>query len=139
MDVLGKVYLGIAAAAIVGAILGYWLLSKKGPRGALLFVAALLYVAGMQVGNAPQDPPVREIKALGGVLQLTGFIGIVLGIIDLVRRKPATRAASEDQHVADRPDARGAAAPLGHCPHCDMSVAPSPNGTCPECGRPMTD
>jgi len=139
MDTLSKVYLGIAVVAIVGTILGYWLLSKKGPRGAVLCVAAVLYFAGMQLGNVSPDQPVRELKAVGGVLQLTGVIGIILGVIDLIRRKPAKRAASENPPVGDQPDRRGAAASLGYCHHCEMSVAPSPNGDCPECGRPITE
>ncbi|MGD0897263.1 MAG: hypothetical protein ABR915_05460 [Thermoguttaceae bacterium] len=85
MDTFGKIGLGIAAVAVVAALVGFYVLSRKGPRGAVLAAAGVLYFLGLQI----QPGTSRELYLAVGVLRMTGFIGGILGIIDLMRKRPA--------------------------------------------------
>ncbi len=84
IDTTGKIYLGIAIAAITCAVVGFCVLSKKGPRYSVLIAAAILFICGMSI------PPnrSRELHLLEGILRLSGTIGGILGIIDLIRKRP---------------------------------------------------
>ncbi len=84
MDTTGIIFVGITIAAIIVAIVGFYVLARLGPRGAVLLVAALLFLCGMLI----PDNNSRELNLLEGILRLTGFIGGILGIIDLARKKP---------------------------------------------------
>lgn len=81
MDTTGKIFLGITIVSVVGALIGFYVLSKKGPRGAVLGVAAVLYVLGKSISASD----IRELRLIAGILGLTGFIGGILGLIDLFK------------------------------------------------------
>lgn len=49
MGDLGRIYLALCIVAFVVAMIGYWVLAKKGPKGAVLGAAAVLYFAGMSL------------------------------------------------------------------------------------------
>jgi hypothetical protein len=82
MDRFGQIYLIVVIVVLVAAVVGFWFLSRRGPRGAVLAVAAVLYTASLVI----QPGTSRELVGLIGLLRFTGFIGGILGIIDLVRR-----------------------------------------------------
>ena len=92
MDTTGKIYLGITIGAIICAIVGFWLLSKKGPRYSVLIAAAVLFICGMSI--PPNNS--RELHLLEGILRLSGTIGGILGIIDLIRKRPIVDSARPD-------------------------------------------
>jgi hypothetical protein len=161
MDTAGKVYLGITVIAIVAAIVGFYFLSRSGPRGSVLVVAGGLFFAGMCV--PPNNS--RELHLLEGVCRLTGFIGGILGVIDLVRKRPHARqseayVAAEivrekddggillpnvcPRQPAELQSERGSSAQVGTtrttgslkmetCPMCGMRVVVKSDGTCPSC------
>lgn len=84
MDSYGTVLLVVMVTVIVLAVVGFWLLSKRGPRGAVLVVAIFLLVFGQTI----QPVKTREAHAVVGTLKLAGFIGTILGLFDMARRKP---------------------------------------------------
>jgi len=82
----GTILLLVAIAAIVIAIALMWIISRHAPRGTLLTIAAVLYLASYIL---IPDTRVREMRLLQGTMRLIGFIGIVLGLFDAFRkRKP---------------------------------------------------
>ena len=83
MDTTGQILLGIAIITILCALIGFFLLSKYGPRGAVLCTAAVIYLLGslLPAGN------IREFHLIVGVLKFTGFIGGILGFVDLFKSK----------------------------------------------------
>jgi hypothetical protein len=89
IDTTGKIFLGIAIVSIVCAVISFYFLSKKGPRGAVLGVAAVIYFVGISIptGN------IRELHLIAGVLKLTGFIGGILGLVDLFKGGSRTNPA----------------------------------------------
>ncbi len=90
---------GAIAAVVVGVIL-LWLVSRWTPKGVLLAIAAGIYSAGWAIGSTR----VQELLMLSGVLKMLGFIGGIMGIVDLCRtRKPKIQTA----HVVDEHDPRG--------------------------------
>jgi hypothetical protein len=93
MDTFGQVYLVVLVVALAVAVAGFWQLSRRGPRGSVLAVAALFYALSFVIGPGRT----REVVGLIGILRMIGFIGGILGIIDLVRsRKPRGDAPSKD-------------------------------------------
>ncbi len=91
MDTTGKIYIGIIIAAMIGVIVGFYFLSKKGPRGAVLIAGAVLFFCGMSI---PENNS-RGLLLLGGTLQLSGIIGGILGIIDFFRKRPKPAAPDD--------------------------------------------
>lgn len=86
-DVDSKSYvviLIIAGAVIVlGGIIGLWLLSRVTPKGVVLAVAVLVWL----VGNAVAQERTRAMLGIGGAMKLLGFIGAIMGIVDLLRKR----------------------------------------------------
>ena len=82
-------FLFIAIASVIAAIVVFWFLSRRGPRGSVLAVAACLYVTSYLI----QPGQSRELVGLVGLLRFIGFIGGILGLIDLFRR-PRDRPSS---------------------------------------------
>ena len=95
MDVTQQIYLGGAIAAVVAGLVIFYILSKKGPRGAVLITGACLLMLGRAV---PPDAS-REFHVVMGILGLIGLLGVVLGFVDLIRRKPT--AASHPAVMAE--------------------------------------
>ena len=82
MDPFGQVFLVVSIVAVVAALVGFWFLSRRGPHGSVLAVAAALYIASYAFDPGRS----RELVGLAGILRITGFVGGILGVIDLVRR-----------------------------------------------------
>jgi hypothetical protein len=83
MDSLNPIYIVLAIVIAIVALVCFWLLSKKAQKGALLAVAIAMWVIGKMIGSQP----VRELKLIGGTIQTLGTIGIVLGVVDLCRKR----------------------------------------------------
>lgn len=79
------VLIGTTIIAVTAAIIGFYSLSKKGPRGAVLIADTLVFFCGMSI----PDNSSRELHLLEGILRLSGFIGVMLGVTGLIRKKPA--------------------------------------------------
>jgi hypothetical protein len=77
----------LAGLTILGVGVGLaalWLLRRRSPRGVVLIVAACIYALSWVL------PPgqMREMRSALGGIRLLGFLGIVLGLFDLARRRP---------------------------------------------------
>lgn len=85
------IYLGMALAVIAAAIVGFNLLVGKGPRGTVWIVAACLLTWGTMLPIVLRDPDngtlPRSLDLLVAVLRLSGIIGGVLGILDVVQQR----------------------------------------------------
>ena len=82
MDTLGWVSLVVALLAFGAGITGFFVLARRGPKGAVLIVAAALYFVPSMLGLADT----RLWHGLVGLMRMLGFCGGVLGLVDLVRR-----------------------------------------------------
>ncbi len=83
MDSIGKVYLAIALVCITISLAGLWFLSKKTPKGTVLGVSVVIYI----VGNLIDPGAHRGLYVLKGSIQIIGFLGGILGLIDLFAKK----------------------------------------------------
>jgi membrane protease YdiL (CAAX protease family) len=90
MDTQQQIFLAILATSVLGSLVGYGLLWRFGPRGAVLVVAAALYAAG----TCSELSPWRKLDGLFGILRLVGGSGMILGTAELVLRLLTTPAAT---------------------------------------------
>ena len=95
MDPTTIVHLSIALAAIVAAIICFNVLSGKGPRGTVWFVAASVLTWAVILPIVLRNPDdlslSREMDLLVVVLQLCAAIGAILGILDVLQQRRAER------------------------------------------------
>jgi hypothetical protein len=187
MDTTGIIYGGVIIAVFVAAIFGFRFLARRTPRSTLLIVAVVLFVGGGilsegfgrfgdSVFRTEADRPARPgevriralaghqeriLRGLAGMMRLTGTVGIVWGLVVMIRRRADTgsrpwqhedshrRPANEDtppvreiesEPVGDTAGNEEEQAPtftVMECPHCSTRVAPKSDGTCPACGQGM--
>ena len=83
MDTLSPIYLALSILIVIIAIVCFWFISKKAPKGVLLAVSVFLWILGKTMGSQQ----VRELMVLGGAVQMSGSIGVIFGLIDLFRKK----------------------------------------------------
>jgi hypothetical protein len=83
MDTFGKIYIAVSLVLLVAMIFIFSVISRRAPKGTLLAVGVGLWL----IGQAISGVPVREIRGLSGLCILSGFIGGLLGIFDLIRKK----------------------------------------------------
>ena len=74
-------FLPFIAIAIAGV--GFWYMSKKAPKGATLILAIAVWVLGNVIGFQQA----RELKIIGGSIQMAGFVGVIVGLIDTFRKR----------------------------------------------------
>lgn len=72
-------------ATLFGAGIFYWTISRFAPRGTVLIIAVVLYAMGQGIGAL--DVGVREVALASGILKMSGFLGILLGAIDLLQKR----------------------------------------------------
>jgi len=91
--------LGIWGAIVLCGGIGLWLLSRVTPAWVPLVVAVGIWM----VGNSLPDmgEPVRELYLVSGALKMLGVIGVILGVVDLVRR--SRKGHAEKQPPAPPP------------------------------------
>jgi hypothetical protein len=91
-DTFGNIFLVATVIAVVAAVIGFWYVSQRAPRGAVLGIAVVIYVVGVALSITAQDP--RLLNGISGVCKFVGFVGFLLGLVDLVRNKSAKQATS---------------------------------------------
>ena len=85
IDTYGIVLLIIGGVVAISGLVALWWISKKVPKGVTLAIAIGIYIFGSVVGHIM----VREVQLVSGTFKFMGFVGIIMGIIDLFRkRKP---------------------------------------------------
>jgi hypothetical protein len=88
MDSTGKIYIAISAVVLIGVIILFWVISKRCPKGVLLGIGIGLWLLGQAISR----PPIREMRLIGGLCTMSGFIGGILGLFDLFRKKKEAAA-----------------------------------------------
>jgi hypothetical protein len=88
MDTTGKFYIAISIVVVIGMIILFWFISKRCPRGVLLAVGVTLWFLGQAIAG----PPIREMRLIGGLCTMCGFVGGLLGLFDLFRKKKGAEA-----------------------------------------------
>ena len=86
-DTYGNVLLGVAGVTFLAGLIGLVWISHRLPRGITLLIAVGIFVAGGLLMQ--QDSNVREVHLLIGTMRFLGFAGMLVGILDLVRKRPA--------------------------------------------------
>lgn len=87
-DSYGNVLLGGAIVLVAIGVVGYLRAWRTSKRGTILILGVVLLVSGSAVASYH----VREALMFGGSLKFLGSIGVLLGIIDLLRkRKPESQ------------------------------------------------
>ena len=86
--------IAFAIVFVIGGLIALFFVSKKTPKGTVLAIAAVIYVASF----AAQGIRIREVVLLTGAARMLGFAGGILGIIDLVRRR-SPKAPAFDANV----------------------------------------
>jgi 6,7-dimethyl-8-ribityllumazine synthase len=85
MDTTGKFCLAIAIVILMAAVIAYSFISKKGPYGAVLAVGAVVWFLGRGIlsmmGNVG-----RETGAAISAVTFSGFVGVLLGVMDVIRK-----------------------------------------------------
>ncbi len=89
MDTFGKIYIAVSIVAFIGMLFLFSFISRRAPKGALLAVGIGLWI----LGQATSGVPVREIRGISGLCTLSGFVGGLLGIFDLVRKEKEPKPA----------------------------------------------
>jgi hypothetical protein len=96
MDGFELVIFWIVCLAIVsGAGVGFWLISRRAPKGVVLMIAILTFIVGGVLTALIGDS--RIGAGVAGATKIAGFVGIILGIVDLFQKwdvTTASRAAS---------------------------------------------
>ena len=81
-------YLILGICVLIGGIVLLWLISKRAPNGTILVISLLVYIATYTIDEIPN----REIRLLSGAFRMLGVLGIIMGLIDVIRRhKPTSR------------------------------------------------
>jgi hypothetical protein len=90
----GYALLALAIAVIFGGLVALFILTRATPRGTVLVLAALIFAGSWSMEGAKA----REVLTLTGSMRFLGFIGAILGIVDLLRKRPipAVIAAGEN-------------------------------------------
>lgn len=88
MDTTGIIYIAITIVVLIGMIVLFWFISKRCARGVLLAVGVCLWF----LGHAISSPPIREMRLIGGLCTMSGFIGGILGLFDVFRKRKAAEA-----------------------------------------------
>jgi hypothetical protein len=69
---------------LLGMLPIFWVISKYCPKGVLVVVGVGLWILGAIIAS----PANRELMLAGGFCQFAGIMGGLLGLFDLIRRRP---------------------------------------------------
>ena len=83
MDTPSPIFLFLPIIAILVAIACFWLISKKTPKGVTIGLAVVVLI----IGNTIASQQTRELLMIGGSIKMAGSVGVILGIVDLFRKK----------------------------------------------------
>jgi hypothetical protein len=85
-----RAIIALDVTVILGGLFALYLISRKTPPGTVLILASVLYGSTWAMGNIGG----REMSFFTGTLRLLGFVGVILGFIDLLRkRKPRNQVS----------------------------------------------
>lgn len=127
----------VTVGGVIAGFVGLWLLRRRSRRGTVLVVAILIYGASWLL----PDGGGREVRAVAMGTRVLGFLGLVLGLYDLVRHPARKQAAGaippaggtpgNDPPAGSRPAAAAAAPPAPAVPSTPqprrIAIPPSPN------------
>jgi hypothetical protein len=97
-----KIIIVFTLLFLVGMV-GLWLISRIAPRGTVLVMGVVLFLGGN--GARGQNGPVESLFI--GLAQMIGFGGILVGLMDLRRRRSQPKA--EEGRAMDLPPSDGPA------------------------------
>ncbi|MCD4825002.1 MAG: hypothetical protein K8S55_10355 [Phycisphaerae bacterium] len=84
----------IGFGALVIGLVVLWIISKHTPKGTVFIIAVVIYIASWHLG----ETRISEIRLFSGILRMFGFIGGIMGIVDIVRkRKPKKKEEPVEQ------------------------------------------
>ncbi|HEX3726062.1 MAG TPA: prolyl oligopeptidase family serine peptidase, partial [Pirellulales bacterium] len=86
-DVEGGVYVALSAIILFAVLVALWFASGFAPRGTVLALAACTFI----LGNIINPGETRALHLLVAFTKFGGFIGIVLGVVDAVRKRGSTQ------------------------------------------------
>ena len=95
MNNIGMIYVGFAIICLAVAVVAFHFIAKNTKKGTLLIVGAVLW--GLSLFPTG-DPPVGEAVLIASILRLSGFIGVVLGGIDLFRKPKKPKTLPTQKH-----------------------------------------
>jgi len=96
----GNALLIFAVTLIVGGLIALYAISRFTPKGTVLAIAAVIYVASWSLEGVKS----REGLVLSGSMRMLGFAGGLLGIIDLLRkRRPRPGEAGQNPFQQNGP------------------------------------
>ncbi len=105
-DTFGSVLVAVGITVVLAAAVGFWLLSRVAPRGTVLVVAIAVYVVAV-VGSVLSAGDSRVLLGITGILKFSGFVGVVLGLVDLFRGR-RSRSANRASHLSALQQSLGA-------------------------------
>jgi di/tricarboxylate transporter len=88
-DTFGNVFIAVAILIIAAMSVAFLRLTNHSPRGAVLLIGLALFVLAPMM----PDNNDRLLRGVEGVIRFTGFVGIVIGIYGLVRKREAKQEA----------------------------------------------
>lgn len=91
MDTIAKIYVAFSLITLAGMLVGFWFISKKAPKGVLLAVGIGLWLIGQVTGSTPY----REARLLSGLCSISGLMGGLLGLMDVLRKEKKTPPTAE--------------------------------------------
>ena len=83
MDSIGKTYLLLSAASLIVSLVILHYVSRKVPKKIVLTVCIVIYFSAIAINPGNQ----RGLRVVKGTMQTIGFLGGILTVIDLFRKK----------------------------------------------------
>ena len=85
----GLILLGIALVFLIAGLLVLWFIGRRAPKGVVVGIATFAYLLSWSIPH----PAPREFYMVSGTLRMFGVIGIILGIIDLCKKRPSAQTS----------------------------------------------
>ncbi len=82
-DTYGVVVVVVSLLVVAIALASLWSAARQMPRGVMLAIALVVFIASLVI--PPGD--IRELHALTGAMRMFGFVGFIMGIVDLFRKR----------------------------------------------------
>lgn len=99
----GLVILIVSIICVIGGVVLLWLVRRVTRRGSVLGLAVVIYALSWTIAPGAS----RQMHAAVGVIRMIGFLGMLIGIYDLIRRPRVAIVASAPPNPAGRAPAPG--------------------------------
>ena len=83
MDSIGKIYLLLSVISIIVSLVILRFLSKKVPKGIILVICIVVYFSALAINPGKE----RGLHIVKGTMQMIGFLGGILTVIDMFKKK----------------------------------------------------